>query len=191
MTSMPTVPTPPTPHSHNDLTVPLPVAAFDPRDPAGLDDIEQPPPSGATSTLDAISDRLMNRLQSRNFGTHESLILNHTVNVGTGVTLATDQAGVRYYELCRAPARNWTVNEQATCVVSSITSNEPQNGTGDGDTSPDWEIVSPTRMRLRAGRAGTGTGRVYTITVRCTDGRGNHTFRTTTGLFHTVSREVV
>ena len=93
---------------------PLPVAAFDPRDPTGLDDIEQPPPSGATSALDSISDRLMHRLQYRNFGTHESLILNHTVNVGTGVTTATHQAGIRYYELRRVPGGNWTVNEQAT-----------------------------------------------------------------------------
>lgn len=67
-----------------------------------------------------------------------------------------------------------------TCIVSSITSNEPVNGTGDGDTAPDWVIVSPTKVQLRAERSGGGTGRVYTITVRCTDARGNHTFRTTT-----------
>lgn len=93
---------------------PVAVAAFDPRNPAGLDDIEQPPPAGTTSALDSISDRLMNRLQYRNFGTHESLIVNHTVNVGTGTTLATHQAGVRYYELRRVPGGSWTVNEQAT-----------------------------------------------------------------------------
>jgi subtilisin-like proprotein convertase family protein len=93
---------------------PVAVAAFDPRSPAGLDDIEQPPPAGAASALDAISDRLMNRLQYRNFGTHESLIVNHTVNVGAGITLATHQAGIRYYELRRAPGGSWTVNEQAT-----------------------------------------------------------------------------
>jgi hypothetical protein len=93
---------------------PVAVAAFDPRSPAGLDDIEQPPPAGATAALDAISDRLMHRLQYRNFGTHESLIVNHTVNVGTGITLATHQAGIRYYELRRAPGGSWTVNEQAT-----------------------------------------------------------------------------
>jgi hypothetical protein len=67
-----------------------------------------------------------------------------------------------------------------TCVVSSVTSNEPVNGTGDGDTAPDWVIVSPTKVQLRAERSGGGTGRTYTITVRCTDARGNHTFRTTT-----------
>ncbi len=94
---------------------PLPVAAFNPLNPAGLDDIEQPPPSTATSALDSISDRLMNRLQYRNFGAYESLIVNHTVNVGTGTTLATHQAGVRYYELRRTlPAGAWTVREQAT-----------------------------------------------------------------------------
>lgn len=92
---------------------PVAVAAFDPRSPAGLDDIEQPPPAGATSALDSISDRLMHRLQYRNFGTHESLIVNHTVNVGTGTTLATHQAGVRYYELRRSGGA-WSVNEQAT-----------------------------------------------------------------------------
>lgn len=93
---------------------PVAVAAFDPRSPAGLDDIEQPPPAGATAALDSISDRLMHRLQYRNFGTHESLIVNHTVNVGTGITLATHQAGIRYYELRRTPGGSWTVNEQAT-----------------------------------------------------------------------------
>ncbi len=94
---------------------PVAVAAFSPLSPAGLDDIEQPPPSTATSALDSISDRLMNRLQYRNFGGYESLITNHTVNVGTGTTLATHQAGVRYYELRRTlPAGVWTVNEQAT-----------------------------------------------------------------------------
>lgn len=93
---------------------PVAVAAFDPRNPAGLDDIEQPPPADAAASLDSISDRLMYRLQYRNFGTHESLIVNHTVNVGTGTTLATHQAGVRYYELRRTSPGGWTVNEQAT-----------------------------------------------------------------------------
>jgi subtilisin-like proprotein convertase family protein len=67
-----------------------------------------------------------------------------------------------------------------TCVVSSVTSNEPENSNDDGDTAPDWVIVSPTLVRLRSERSGVGTGRIYTITVRCTDARGNHTFRTTT-----------
>jgi subtilisin-like proprotein convertase family protein len=94
------------------------VAAFDPRwvgFPGGTrDDIEQPPPASAAASLDSISDRLMHRLQYRNFGTHESMVVNHTVNVGTGTTLATHQAGVRYYELRKIGAGNWAVQNQGT-----------------------------------------------------------------------------
>jgi hypothetical protein len=45
---------------------------------------------------------------------------------------------------------------------------------GDGDASPDWQIVDAHHVNLRAERSGTGTGRVYTITITCTDG-GGHT----------------
>jgi subtilisin-like proprotein convertase family protein len=96
---------------------PILVAAFDPRSPAGRDDIEQPPPATSAANLDAIMDRLMFRLAYRNFGSHESLVVTHTVNV-SGVaptTPANLRAGVRYYELRRSlPGGTFTVNEQAT-----------------------------------------------------------------------------
>lgn len=95
---------------------PVAVAPFDPRSPTGRDDIEQPAPASSAAYLDSIADRLMNRLQYRNFGSHESLVVNHTVNV-SGVaptTPATHQAGVRYYELRRSGSGPFTVNEQAT-----------------------------------------------------------------------------
>jgi hypothetical protein len=60
------------------------------------------------------------------------------------------------------------------CVLS-VTSNEPQNGTGDGDTAPDWQVIDAHNVQLRAERAGTGTGRGYTVTIACTDGAGNQT----------------
>ncbi len=43
--------------------------------------------------LDGVSERLMYRVAYYNYGTHESLVLNHTVNAGV------HQAGVRWYEL--------------------------------------------------------------------------------------------
>ena len=64
----------------------------------------------------------------------------------------------------------------AGCSVQ-VVSNEPVNGTGDGDTSPDWLLNSATWVQLRAERAGTGMGRVYTITVTCSDASGNATSR--------------
>jgi hypothetical protein len=56
-----------------------------------------------------------------------------------------------------------------------VTSNEPINGTGDGDTVPDWEVVDDHHVRLRAERAGTGTGRIYTIAIVSSDCSGNST----------------
>ncbi len=50
------------------------------------------PQSGTSQLLDSLADRLMYRLAYRNFGDHESLVLNHSVNAGTSV-------GVRWYEL--------------------------------------------------------------------------------------------
>jgi uncharacterized repeat protein (TIGR01451 family) len=109
---------------------PIPVAAFDPRTSGGRNVVEQPllspvPPgtcAGVTSpvfpncyALDAIQDRLMFRLQYRNFGSYESLVMAHSVNV-SGVaptTQATHQAGVRYYEFRRSGGA-FGVAEQAT-----------------------------------------------------------------------------
>ena len=55
----------------------------------------------------------------------------------------------------------------------AVTSNEPVNGTGDGDRAPDWAIVDAHRVQLRAERAGSGNGRVYTIAIACTDSAGH------------------
>jgi uncharacterized repeat protein (TIGR01451 family) len=96
---------------------PILVAAFDPRDPPGRRDVEQPPPATAANNLDSIQDRLMFRLQYRNSGGHESLVVAHTVNVSglAPTTPATHQSGVRYYELRRShPGGAFAVHEQAT-----------------------------------------------------------------------------
>jgi hypothetical protein len=61
----------------------------------------------------------------------------------------------------------------------SITSNEPDNGLGDGDTAGDIEIRSDGKIFLRAERSGGGNGRVYTLTYSATDSAGNITYSTT------------
>ncbi|HEU4522949.1 MAG TPA: endonuclease/exonuclease/phosphatase family protein, partial [Thermoanaerobaculia bacterium] len=60
----------------------------------------------------------------------------------------------------------------APAITISVTSNEPQNSLGDGNTEADWEIVSDHLVRLRAERSGKGSDRVYTITVTATDASG-------------------
>ena len=64
----------------------------------------------------------------------------------------------------------------ATCSLS-VASNEPVEGTGGGDQGPDWEIIDEHQLRLRAERNAHGSGRVYTITITCTDGSGGSTTR--------------
>ena len=61
--------------------------------------------------LDGLADRVMFRLAYRNFGDHESLVVNHTVSGGP-------LAGVRWYEI-RNPA-NPFVYQQATLIDSEV-----------------------------------------------------------------------
>jgi uncharacterized repeat protein (TIGR01451 family) len=62
----------------------------------------------------------------------------------------------------------------------SVTSNEPVEGDGDGNTSPDWEVLDAHNVRLRAERSGGGSGRVYTITITSTDSAGQSSSRAVT-----------
>lgn len=55
----------------------------------------------------------------------------------------------------------------------SVTSNEPDNGLGDGDTPNDIVRVDDFNFQLRAERSGTGPGRVYTIKYQVSDACGN------------------
>jgi len=61
-----------------------------------------------TVGLDALGDRLMFRLPYRNFGTHQSIVLNHTVDSN-----GADVAGIRWYEL-RNTGTGWGIHQQAT-----------------------------------------------------------------------------
>jgi hypothetical protein len=65
------------------------------------------PQAGTTTQLDSLGDRLMNRLVYRNIAGHESLIVNHSVSVGTG-------SGVRWYELRLGAGAVPTIFQQGT-----------------------------------------------------------------------------
>jgi hypothetical protein len=72
-----------------------------------------------------------------------------------------------------------TDNDSVACTLSAA-SNEPENGLGDGDTSPDWIVLDSHHLLIRAERSGKGRGRTYTITVSCADPAGNTVTRTVT-----------
>lgn len=56
-------------------------------------------------------------------------------------------------------------------VIEKVTSDETENGNGDGNTLNDIVLASNCRsVQLRAERQGGGNGRVYTITFKVSDG---------------------
>jgi hypothetical protein len=62
-----------------------------------------------------------------------------------------------------------------TIELVSVTSNEPPNDTGDGNTEPDILGVDggeDYEFQVRAERSGGGSGRVYTVVYRVTDAGG-------------------
>jgi len=64
------------------------------------------PQFGTSNQLDSLGDRLMYRLEYHNFGTYESLVVDHSITAGTSV-------GMRWYEI-RDPAGNPIVFQSGT-----------------------------------------------------------------------------
>ena len=70
------------------------------------------PQAGTSQRLDSLGDRLMYRLAYRNFGDHESLVVNHSVTAGSSV-------GVRWYELQQVSGGAFSVYQQGTFAPDS------------------------------------------------------------------------
>ena len=85
----------------DDLTV----TPFDFFDPGNRNQLPQP---NSSQKLDPLSKYSMYPLKYRNFGTHESMTINHTVKLGA-------RAGVRWYELRRDDGQTqWYIYQEGT-----------------------------------------------------------------------------
>jgi photosystem II stability/assembly factor-like uncharacterized protein len=58
-------------------------------------------------------------------------------------------------------------------LITSVSSDEEENGKGDGNTVDDVVLVDCQEVELRKERSGNGNGRVYSINVAVTDNSGN------------------
>ncbi len=83
----------------------LAVPAFDSNFGNNWNNITQP---GTSQKVDAIPMVIMNRPQYRNFGSYETIVCCHTVDVD-----ATNHAGIRWYEL-RRTGSDWSVRQSGT-----------------------------------------------------------------------------
>ena len=59
-----------------------------------------------------------------------------------------------------------------SCQITSVTGSEPIDG--------DWIITGPLTLKLRAEHTNKRSGRIYTITITCTDAAGNSSTRAVT-----------
>ena len=133
--------------------------------------IHQP---GTSIKLESMSDRLMYRLQYRNFTTHRSMVTNHTVDVdGTG------RAGIRWYEL-RNTGSSWTIYQQGTYSpdashrwMGSVAMN------ANGDIALGYSLSNSTSIypsiRYTGRRATDALGQMTVAEETIIDGTGNQT----------------
>ncbi|MEA3292208.1 MAG: CARDB domain-containing protein [Pseudomonadota bacterium] len=67
------------------------------------------PQPGVSQKLETLTVWPMWRAQYRNFGTHEAMVTNHTVDAN-----GNELAGIRWYELRRLPGGSWSIFQQST-----------------------------------------------------------------------------
>jgi len=106
------------PEASLTLAAQLPVAAFDsifPCAPTSRDCLPQPGITNRTQYLDILSyrQRVTHRLAYRNFGGHESMVTNQSVEAQPGI------AGVRWYEVRRVNGV-YSVYQQGTYSPDSV-----------------------------------------------------------------------
>jgi hypothetical protein len=111
----------------------VPVAAFTPACNGGT----CIPQSGTTQQLDSLADRLMYRLAYRNFGDHDSLVVDHSIVAGSSV-------GVRWYELRNATSSPALYQQGTYAPDSSYRWMGSAAMDGNGDIALGYSVSSST-----------------------------------------------
>ncbi len=139
------------------------------------------------SVLDYNTDFKTLNLQTILYAPNEFRVSDHDpVMIGlcqaptATVTLSKTSLWPANHKYVTVDASFVTSSDTASVTLVSVTSNEPDNGLGDGDTADDIVIVDNDTVKLRAERAGNGEGRVYTFTYLVTNTCGATTTVTVT-----------
>jgi len=128
-------------------------------------------PAGNTTVTLTVSDGQLNGTDKVN------IIVRDTTPPQINATVAPDKLWPPNHEYVEVKA-NVTANDISDplpkITLVSVASNEPDNGIGDGNTLIDFVIVNDFTFNIREERAGSGSGRIYTITYKATDASGNY-----------------
>lgn len=81
------------------------------------------PQPGTGSRLDPIREVILNRLQYRNFGDHESLVGVFPTNINPATSGSTVNAGLRWFELRKSGDGPWALHQEGTYDVGVATQN--------------------------------------------------------------------
>jgi endo-1,4-beta-xylanase len=105
-----------------------------------------------------------------------SVTVSNPAPVLTNLSVSQPVLNVPNHKMVQV-AVNYDVADNCGTVSTSlaVTSNEPPD-----EFESDWEIVDAHTVRLRAERLGTGSGRIYTLTVTAVDSAGNVATETVT-----------
>lgn len=126
-------------------------------------------------------------------GSHDIVVSvtdGHTVVTCSTVVRVVDTTPPTIVGITATPNRLWPPNHKmvpvrvavratdacgpVVCRITGVTSDQPVNGLGDGNTSPDWIINGNLTVKLRAERSGKiKRGRTYAVSIACSDPSGN------------------
>jgi predicted phosphodiesterase len=144
----------------------------------------------ATLTMNAYAvtkadgSRLSTSSVAANASTKSTLIEKVRLYHPPSLTAKTDKAVLwpPYHQMVPVVISTEAFDGSAISPVISavVSSNEPQNGLGDGDTDQDWttpvvDANGRISLSLRAERGGLSTGRTYTVRVTATGPGGDTT----------------
>ena len=100
---------------------------------------------------------------------HDPVIVGLCTPPSLSVSVTPDTLWSPNHKYNDVEASFTATSDVASITLVSVTSNEPDEGPGDGDTANDIVIVDNDTIQLRAERSGTGDGRIYTITYQATN----------------------
>ncbi|MEM7583835.1 MAG: hypothetical protein AAF560_10680 [Acidobacteriota bacterium] len=129
------------------------------------------PQPGTTVHIDALFNRPLRRLQYRNFGSHQTMVVNQVVDAGDGI------AGKRWYELRKRGEEPWEIHQQGTYAPDSVyrfMGSVAMNGAGHmalGYSVSDGVSVVPG-IRMTARRHGEAFGTMTMQELTLHDGVG-------------------